>query len=451
MRLAAVYFLADERFNNHTYNFGGCFSYKVHYSDNTLKIERKKNDLYVENFFNSEKITSISTIVGENGSGKTTLFKALKDAGSNCVLIYEKDEINQFVYHTNSEDFNPFYKSNELKLFKLEFKSEFVAFNNYNSSSFLQEDTSETISFKVQKLYYFPNSVYDQQLNKIDDFVVKRHKNNLATIKSLTLSKQIRFLSDQILVNKIRESYYEFPSYDSITITSSGVFMRDFKYHDIRKYAIENDLNDYEAEEKAKLNKVDLSGVFFHLNQIYDRSNQTKFKIFISIYYRLIYFFINNSNYSLVKVIGKLDELLERHLNYFKEEKEKDKSSIIEELLECFSTGVKFESTDKNDPESVKKILTNFLIYINIVTEKTDLKNRDFAQLTDFIFAYYELFDFFDKNIKSTNSKLENDVSFLKFDSGKNLSTGEISLLNFSHLFISIKMKIEQNFTIKNY
>lgn len=429
MRLAAVYFPHDERFKSHTYNFGGCFSYKIKYSDNSLKIKRNKNELYVENFFNNEKITSISTIVGENGSGKTTLFKSLKNSQTSCILIFEEDEFKQFIYHTTRNDFSPFYKTDILQLFKLTFKNDNAEFESYHSNFFKQESPLNLKEFKISKLYYFPNSVYDLELNKIDDFIVKPHENNLATIKSLIFSKQIRLLTDTNLVNKIRRIYTQFPLYDSISIISADNFVNDFKYHDIRKFGIANHLDDYEVEKYLITSGIEIKPIFSKLNEIYNTHKNSNFRIFISMYYRLLYVFINNSNYAIVKVSGKLEDMLQKHLNYFNNEK--TDFFIIKDLFECFLNGINFESKDDNNAKNVMTLLSNFLNYIQIVSDKIELEDRNTQELTDFIYAYYQILDFFEKNIVDNSSKQNMDISFLKFESGKNLSTGEISLLNF--------------------
>lgn len=428
MRLAAVYFPEDERLKNETFNFGGYYSYHLNYLNDNLTIIRQKNESFIDNFYENKNITSVSSVVGENGSGKSTIFKTLKNLKNNYFLIFEESESKQFIYNTNRFEFDNIFDTNNFLLLQLFFNNEVVTINNYKFQ-LSREIILPFKQLKINSLYYFPNSVCDLELNKIDDFVVKNHQNNLMKIKSLILNRQIRFLSDDIIVSKIKEVYKEFPYYDSITIVSDGNFMKDFKYHDIRKFAIEKELNDYEVEEYAKVNDVKLDSFFSKLNEFYDRSRNNNFKIFISIYYRLLYVFINNSNYSFVKIIGDLEIKIENHFNHFKDKKYE--LNFIQELFEIFSKGVNIKIKNSENFDEVIILINKFLKTVNIVSEKIELKNRKFKELNDFINGYYQLLDFFENNIESTNSKQEIDVSFLRFNSGKNLSTGEISLLNF--------------------
>ena len=95
-----------------------------------------------------------------------------------------------------------------------------------------------------------------------------KHNNKKASI----LRQERAFLDKHIHKNHliIKEIYKEFPSYESITIVSAGNFMRDHKYHDIRKFGIENNLNDYEVEEYAKRKDFELSSYFTKLNEFYE-------------------------------------------------------------------------------------------------------------------------------------------------------------------------------------
>lgn len=81
MRLVAVFIENHNyKFGGYTINFGGNFSYNVKFGDGKTRIRRKKNENYINNFFDSSNtVTNVSAIVGNNGSGKTTtIFEILK-------------------------------------------------------------------------------------------------------------------------------------------------------------------------------------------------------------------------------------------------------------------------------------------------------------------------------------------------------------------------------------
>lgn len=429
MRLAAVYFPENEKLGGFTYNFGGHYFYKIDYLNDKLTINRELNDDYVDNFYDRNNISLLSSIVGENGSGKTTFFKAVKDFKKDYFLIFEKSKNLLYVYNTNRYHYDNFFNSNNFNLFLLQFGDKNNIIIDDYKLRYSGEVKEDFKTAKISFLYYFPNSIFDLELNKIDDFVVKNHQNNLAKIKSSIFNRQVRFLSDDLFVSKIREIYKEFPSYDSITIVSAGNFMRDHKYHDIRKFGIENNLNDYDVEEYAKRKDFELSSYFTRLNEFYEKSKNINFRIFISIYYRFLYIFINNSNSSMVKIIGQLEMKIDNHFTQFKDKKYD--VSFIKELFAVFSTGISFELKESKKFEDVIGSIKNFLNVINTVAGKIELKNRNIKELNTFINAYYQLLDFFEGKIVKSDSTQEMDISFLRFDSEKKLSTGEISLLNF--------------------
>ena len=432
MRLAAVYFYDNKRLGKTTYNFGGRFTYKIKYENDNLIIERESNDNFIENFYGN-KISLLSSIVGENGSGKTTLFKALKDFENDYFLIFEENENLIYVYNTNRYLSDNFFESNNYALLFLQFGDKNNLIIKNFKSKYLGEIDEDFKTAKISFLYYFPNSIFDLELNKIDDFIGGKPKNNLSEIKSLILGKQIRFLSDDKFINEIKNTYKEFPFYDSISIVSSGSFMKEFKYHDIRKFGIENNLNDYEVDDFIKKNNLTITDTFSRLNEIYNTSKSVSLKIFISIYYRMLYIFINiaSSSYSRVKVLGDLDTVIENHLKFFKQQNKVD-IQIIKDLINCFlKGGIEAKVEGNNDISKVLESINILVELIDIVSDRNNLKEKEFDKLIKFIQAYYQLLDYLDFNISKFNIKTETDISFLRFETNKNLSTGEISLLNF--------------------
>lgn len=430
MRLAAVYFPKNEKLGGFTYNLGGHYFYKINYLNDKLTIDREPNEDFVDNFYDSSNISLITSIVGENGSGKTTLFKAIKDFNNEYFLILEESKLTQYVYNTNRNIYETIFDPNNFILLKINFDKKHSLFIDKYISTYAEEIKKATKRHKINFLYYFPNSIFDLELNKIDDFVIENHQNNLVKIKSSLFNRQVRFLSDNLIVDKIKKIYEEFPYYDAIAIVSAGNFMKDYKYHDIRKFAIENNLNDHDVNDFIKKNKLTIGTTFSRLNEIYDRTRSLSFKIFLSIYYRLLFIFINNSNYNLVKVIGNFDSLIHRHSEFF-ENQGNGEIQMIKELIISFSSGIEITVEGEKDNSKVIDLVLELVKLIDVVSEKITLKNRGLKDLINFINAYYKLLDYFEFNIKKLNIKQENDVSFLRFETDKNLSTGEISLLNF--------------------
>ena len=202
MRLAAVYFPTNEKLGGFTYNFGGHYFYKINYRNDKLTIDRAPNEDFVDNFYDSSNISLLSSIVGENGSGKTTLFKALKDFNNEYFLVFEESKLTQYVYNTNRNIYDTIFDPNNFILLELNFDKMHSLFIDKYISTYAEEIKKATKRHKINFLYYFPNSIFDLELNKIDDFVIKNHHNNLVKIKSAIFNKQVRFLSDNLIVVK---------------------------------------------------------------------------------------------------------------------------------------------------------------------------------------------------------------------------------------------------------
>lgn len=98
MRLTALYIEdqnSEER--GYTVNLGGFNYYKVRVGDGVCTITAKKNDVFINNFFDDNAIvTNVSAIVGNNGSGKTTLIhqllKLLNENFVSGITIWEDEK-----------------------------------------------------------------------------------------------------------------------------------------------------------------------------------------------------------------------------------------------------------------------------------------------------------------------------------------------------------------------
>lgn len=106
MRISAIYVEDYYLFNSpYTANLGGEYLYTIKESRNEFFITRKKNENFIENFFDgSGKLKNISAIVGENGVGKTTtlieIIQMIKKKMHGLVIIEDDDQI--FFYSTSS-------------------------------------------------------------------------------------------------------------------------------------------------------------------------------------------------------------------------------------------------------------------------------------------------------------------------------------------------------------
>ncbi|MBU2973276.1 hypothetical protein [Zobellia sp. B3R18] len=164
MRLAAVFIeKRDNKYGGYTLNFGGHFNYKVKFGDGKTRISRRRNENYINNFFDSTNtVTNVSAIVGSNGSGKTT-------------TIYE-------VLRLLNKDFKPGFAFWE--------EGDTCYFNHYNFNippPILEGDWKvklEQISQQVGTIYYSPYLDYKLEASGIDISADRYLREDLVNIDS---------------------------------------------------------------------------------------------------------------------------------------------------------------------------------------------------------------------------------------------------------------------------
>ena len=445
MRLVSVYFINNSRLGDETFNFGGNFFLKITFKNQVINISRKKNNNFIKEFY-SKEISLFSSIVGQNGAGKTTFLKSLKDENIECFLVFENDEEKQFLYYNREDSFDKIFKSYNFGLLEITFDKKDNFKKGKIKDYFDDTNYNHLKNYEIQFLFYHPNSIYDVNLRNVDDFVVKNHEDNINTIQSETLGRQIRFLSNVDLIKKIKDTYNDFPFYETISIIAAGSFMKRHHYHDIRKYALEHSISDYDVEEQIKKVGLETRSIFTQLNELFTSQKINSTRIFISIYYRFLYILINQTNNSLTNIIGDLDNVLEKHLLDIRNKK--IGYNLISELFTSFDKGTLFSIKDDKDLNiNIELDLFFDLLfkYVNDVSNTVELKNGKFEDLITFIQAYHHLLLFFEKQFLKINNNSYEEVNFLKFETEKNLSSGEISLINFFSSIYSIKQKIQKN------
>lgn len=413
MRLAAVCFLNNTRLGNSTLNFGGQYFYNIEFLKDTITIKRSRNSEFIDQFFN-DKISLISTIVGQNGSGKTTILKHIKNINQKAFFIYEHNDDIYIDYRKNNGVFK--LEESFTPLLKIAFEKD-VHFNNrilleIEEHIEIPEETAEKIS-EIKYFYYSVLSNYNYELKEIDDFIIKDHDNDIINIKNGIILRQIHFLFNLDLIGRLKDIYNDFPSYNSLTIEVKDKFINDFKIHDSRKFDKENN-TDKEAPD-------DYQSFFFELNKLYKNATSPKIRVFVSLYYRFLYSFITNSNYSKAKIIGDLNE----EFSQAKKNIENDTISIdlFKRLIKAFETSIDFNST--NIEQTLDLLIFNIDQFVGI----KNFKDIEFNGLSQFMKSYFELLAIIENNRNNDNKLLS--PNFLIFKPNKQLSLGEESLLNF--------------------
>lgn len=415
MRLVAAYFINNKRLGKETLNFGGQYFYKIDLvGDFTVEIKREKNSTFIEGFYHNQ-ISLISAIIGQNGSGKTTILKHIKDINQKAFFIYEHENKTYLIHRKNSRIFE--LEENFTSLFEIFFTDNiyyndriFSELEEYEESSDSNEKSIEKIS-KVKYFYYSVLSNYNNRLKSTDDFIIKDHDNNILNINNGIVLRQINFLFNLDLIDKLKKVYHDFPSYDSITINIKDNFLDDFKIHDSEKFYKENDLKIDPPD--------DYQSFFFELNQLHKNATSGRIKVFISLYYRFLYSFLMMSNYSVVKIIGGLDD------EFLKVKKAIEEGYISAELfkslISTFGTTINFNSSNLED--SLNSLIFNIEEFVGI----KNFKDIEFNDLRQFMKSYFQLLAMLENN----NEGKPKNLNFLTFKPNKHLSLGEESLLNF--------------------
>ncbi|OXG07859.1 hypothetical protein B0A79_01275, partial [Flavobacterium piscis] len=236
--------------------------------------------------------------------------------------------------------------------------------------------------------------------------------NNIININNEIILRQINFLFNLELIDRLKKVYHDFPSYESLTIIIKDNFIDDFEIHDSEKFFKEN-TSDKHLPQNYK-------SFFFELNQLYKKVPSDQNRVFISLYYRFLYFFIMASNYSLAKVVGEIEADFLKTKNAI--ENGSMSIDLFKSLISSFSISLKFDSS--NIEESINSIISNVQEFVGI----QNFKDLEFNILEQFMKSYFQLLAMLENN--NNDGKLKN-LNFLTFKPNKHLSLGEESLLNF--------------------
>ncbi|MDD3876661.1 MAG: hypothetical protein PHT69_08575 [Bacteroidales bacterium] len=487
MRLAAIYIEShDYIFDKpQTINFGGKYQYTFKNESNTVFIDRKLNEQFIQDFFNynnGSRLTNINAIVGQNGAGKTTILDIIRkkyiDKGSalpdnKSLFLVEKDDYEYpFIIYSDFPKKNIFI--NEIDV------------NNKNINC--KKLTEIPLIEKLQTIYYSPHFEFkfNPNFDKIDSHDISFEKfleKDLEPLPYLegnengwgyaprqqllfkNTIRQIEFLSsDLILKNNIFENIFQFREHHKIQLIFRG-------YNVIKEWntpwAFRAPLASVAGKIDEEIKNTDKIRKYDSKLRVTNQLEVNKYflkRIILKQIISLLYAQMERSN----------DYLSDSHFNiklFNKRVKEIESNEDLSAThsVEIFLTFLKFCKVGFFvDKGGVKIKIFNqnlFRILINLLKNSIDsatsldeideyklFPSKDDAinilkaqnNLLNDLNRYYYKLRKDDKNIIiSESNRLEEFVNFMPFNCS--LSTGENALLNlFSNLYCLIQKSLNE-------
>jgi hypothetical protein len=174
MKLVAIYIKEHEYLIDKpkVINLGGEYLYDFKEIDTTINVSRKRNENYIEGFFNitdsKSNLSLISAIVGKNGAGKSSLMNVLR---------------SKFVKNKNSLPYSKtiLLVENNLDSYPIILQSDFkkvVLVGSTDKGETLIGDLKTYLTSNVQTIYYSPHFdfKYNLDFDEIDDYDISFDK-----------------------------------------------------------------------------------------------------------------------------------------------------------------------------------------------------------------------------------------------------------------------------------
>ena len=443
MRLAAVYisdhFLLDEP---QVINFGGKFIYHFKKGDdNLIEISTTENKNYIDGFWNKD-VSLISAIVGANGSGKTSILKVINKGYqeyTKAIFVYESDTEAGVEFYIDNRFGN---RDEEGRIIQETMAS--IRFNNFEYQIFDSLDFSE--------IYFSP--IFDSRINEFHSPLPLKStylEKNLNEIFAESVRRDVIFLNSDVS-QKIKDSYPDFPTYESIYITAKKLYKRDFtkvyidsnlgnpRKNETLQYTIERDLRvenftNPESLLKSYLTILTSSNVTDALKDIWemplylDENSNTNHLVHDSsnflrnIEINILSFLTLNDTYIITELTGSYDFQKILDSTSFTEILDKFLAKYIVQTDKAFYSDEEIIRVE-NHIELLKKVEDKYKRFDQLSGIKTDdLKEK----ITYDIKAFVAIKNFYDLMVSLSDQIILIDgKSILKIDIGE----GTEDLLN---------------------
>jgi len=352
MRLAALFIENhDFDFGGYTLNFGGHFYYGVKFGDGNTRITRKRNDNFIDNFFDqSGTITNVSAIVGSNGSGKTTtIYEALKVLNENHQkgIAFWEEEKTTYINHYNTS----------LPPIKLE--------GDWGSGF-------KSIVKQVGTIYYSPYLDHKLDADGIDISADRYLREDLVNLDSTFDANTKVVISDRLK----RADYKRFISFQKSKFSSKiikkyGLFNDDMYRVVFTRHKIDANITDGLSFENTPVDfQSFLNDIFLQIREEYDSfdrniaSDEERYELNKKQFKNLL----------LMDVFCLLIKLMERENIFLRE------GHFVDE--------VKLKTFLKTSPDAITKLKYWLNNYYYSKWDKKPLPGKEIIDILNFLYSY---------------------------------------------------------------
>ncbi|MBQ4802360.1 hypothetical protein J8L88_05780 [Aquimarina sp. MMG015] len=435
MRLAAVYLPEHRLFDeDKTINFGGEYFYHFDRLADDEKglffsIHRNQNYNFIDDFFGKD-ISMVSAIIGSNGSGKTSILSELK-SNSDIFCVYEvEDRILLIRNEFRSEVKSGWY---ELKFDD----SDNVVIDIFKVGTTPYDIPREADKFfySARVSYYNPLAYTNSYLTRLN--VIREEFVSVNELQVLRLKRNLYFLSNDILIQKIIKLYPDFPRFTKAEVFSSA--LSDDEFLEIELFLLNDKSKKEYSKEYKKEQLEDAINKGFHIPKIYQLCQYSdsfikgvKYdiaeKLFVLAHIMLSIELKKTSNHNIDEEIYQIEIK-----SNFKEENliiwlERLRELLKEKFLNILKKTIVFIDESLN----WYKMLPG-----NLSKNENTINADDLSSLIENDFFVFQ--NKFENDFKNLNLKLLRDIDFTLcyFKPAYPLSQGEESLLNLFSTFNS--------------
>ncbi|MDV4068896.1 hypothetical protein CMT34_11900 [Elizabethkingia anophelis] len=436
-------------------NLGGEYTYTYENQNGNLLIKRKRNEKFIENFFNvsdSEcKISLLSAIVGQNGVGKSSILNVIRNALNKST--FQKVYCSTILVEINGETL------------VLQSKYENILIVDIDKKNARKRKINKAIVKSFGSIYYSPHfdlkynylneeDKYDISLDQfirqdfadVNERVTKFELHEELVFKNSM--RQVEFLNSSIYQeNEIFRDVFKIPHYETGILYFRDVEIPD-DFHNIPtefRFVIEDILLKIIDETKS-LNKIlKIEGSKNEQKLHWNKNFLQRFilKTFVSVVIQQMEksnTWLEEGELKILYEVNKIKNFSAKDLVlYFIKNSYIQKGSYRQKIFKHENIVLFFDKLDllissENNLDSIQK--NSIRLSLNDAKEILELHNK----ITFDLNHYYPIID----NLVRKEDYISGFVSFKPTD--KSMSSGENALLNlYSKLFDFVQKNLTEN------